>query len=191
MRSGEARELRRGEFDAEALPHLDRLYSAAFYLCGDRDHAADLVQETFLRAFRFFHQFEPGTNCRAWLLTILHNTFRNQRRAGERERRQLDIDDPGAAREATEASGIDSDPQSLVLAEFMDQEIVQALGELPEEFRSAVVAIDLQELTYEEGARALGCPVGTIRSRLSRGRHLLERKLASYASERGIVKDRR
>jgi RNA polymerase sigma-70 factor, ECF subfamily len=188
MPRGEARESRRADFDAEALPHLDHLYSAAFYLCGDRDRGADLVQETFLRAFRFFHQFEPGTNCRAWLLTILHNTFRNQYRAGQRERGQLDIDDPGPAREATEASGVDSDPQALVLSEMMDQEIVQALGELPEEFRSAIVAIDLQELTYEEGARVLGCPIGTVRSRLSRGRRLLERKLAGYARERGVVK---
>ena len=189
MPRGEARESRRADFETEALPHLDHLYSAAFYLCGDRDRAADLVQEIFLRAFRFFHQFETGTNCRAWLLTILHNTFRNQYRARQRSRGQLDIDDPGAAREATEASGVDSDPQALVLSEMMDQEIVQALGELPEEFRSAIVAIDLQELTYEEGARVLGCPVGTVRSRLSRGRRLLERKLAGYARERGIVKD--
>jgi RNA polymerase sigma-70 factor, ECF subfamily len=188
MPRGKPRESRRADFDAEALPHLDHLFSAAFYLCGDRDRSADLVQETFLRAFRFFHQFEPGTNCRAWLLTILHNTFRNQYRAGQRERGQLDIDEPGAAREATAASGVDSDPQALVLSEMMDQEIVQALGELPEEFRSAIVAVDLQELTYEEGARVLGCPVGTVRSRLSRGRRLLERKLAGYARERGIVK---
>jgi RNA polymerase sigma-70 factor, ECF subfamily len=190
MPRGEARESRRDEFEAEALPHLDHLYSAAFYLCGDRDRASDLVQETFLRAFRFFSQFEPGTNCRAWLLTILHNSFRNQYRAGRRERGQVDIDDPGAAREATEASGVDSDPQALVLSGRMDQEIVQAIGELPETFRSAIVAVDLQELTYEEGARVLGCPVGTVRSRLSRGRRLLERKLARYARERGIVKDR-
>jgi len=191
MSRGDAGQSRRAEFEAEALPHLDHLYSAAFYLCRDRDRASDLVQETFLRAFRFFHQFESGTNCRAWLLTILHNTFRNQYRAGQRSRGQVDIDEAATAREATEASGIDSDPQTLVLSEMMDQEIVQALGELPEEFRSAIVAVDLQELTYEEGARALGCPVGTVRSRLSRGRRLLERKLADYARERGLLRSRR
>lgn len=182
---------RRAEFEVEALPHLDQLYSAAFYLCGDRDRASDLVQETLLRAFRFFHQFEPGTNCRAWLLTILHNMFRNQYRAGQRTRARLDIDDPVTAREASEAAGNDSDPQTLVLSEMMDEEIVQALGELPEEFRSAIIAVDLHELTYEEGARVLGCPVGTVRSRLSRGRRLLEQKLAGYARERGLLRNRR
>jgi RNA polymerase sigma-70 factor (ECF subfamily) len=177
---------RRAAFDAEALPHLDHLYGAAFYLCGDRDRAADLVQETVLRAFRFFDRFEPGTNCRAWLLTILHNTFRNQYRASRRERGQVDIDEPGPAREASEAARIESNPETIVLSEMMDQEIVDALRELPEEFRSTVVLVDLQELSYEEAARSLGCPVGTVRSRLSRGRRMLERKLAGYARERGV-----
>jgi RNA polymerase sigma-70 factor (ECF subfamily) len=177
---------RRAAFDAEALPHLDHLYGAAFYLCADRDRAADLVQETILRAFRFFDRFAPGTNCRAWLLTILHNTFRNQYRASRRERGQVDIDEPGPAREASEAARIESNPETIVLSEMMDQEIVDALHELPEEFRSTVVLVDLQELSYEEAARSLGCPVGTVRSRLSRGRRMLERKLADYARERGV-----
>ena len=176
----------RAAFEAEALPHLDHLYGAAFYLCADRDRAADLVQETLLRAFRFFHQFEPGTNCRAWLLTILHNTFRNQYRASQRTRGHVDIEEPGPAREATEAAAVENNPETIVLAETMDQEIVDALGELPDEFRAAIVLVDLQELSYEEGARALGCPVGTVRSRLSRGRRMLERRLAGYARERGI-----
>jgi RNA polymerase sigma-70 factor (ECF subfamily) len=177
---------RRAAFDAEALPHLDHLYGAAFYLCADRDRAGDLVQETVLRAFRFFDRFEPGTNCRAWLLTILHNTFRNQYRASRRERGQVDIDEPGPAHEASEAAGIETNPETIVLSEMMDQEIVDALRGLPEEFRSTVVLVDLQELSYEEAARALGCPVGTVRSRLSRGRRMLERELAGYARERGI-----
>jgi RNA polymerase sigma-70 factor, ECF subfamily len=176
----------RDVFEAEALPHLHHLYGAASYLCADPHRAADLVQETMLRAFRFFHLFEPGTNCRAWLLTILHNTFRNQYRASRLERGQVDIDEPGPASEATEASLSETNPETIVLSEMMDQEIVDALRELPEEFRSAIVLVDLQELSYEEGARALGCPVGTVRSRLSRGRRMLERKLAAYARERGI-----
>ncbi len=186
MSPGDGAAARRAAFDLEALPHLDHLYGAAFYLCADRDRAADLVQETVLRAFRFFDQFEPGTNCRAWLLTILHNTFRNQYRASRRERGQVDIDEPGPALEATEAAAVETNPETIVLSEVMDQEIVNALRELPEEFRSAIVLVDLQELSYEEAARALGCPVGTVRSRLSRGRRMLERKLAGYALERGI-----
>jgi RNA polymerase sigma-70 factor (ECF subfamily) len=173
----------RAAFNSEALPHLDKIYSAALYLLsGNADHASDLVQETYLRAFRFFHQFERGTNCRAWLLTILHNTFRNQYRAERHRRSHVDIDDPVGAFEVADASG---NPETLVLSETLDQEVVQALGELPEEFRSTIVLVDLQELTYEEAARALGCPIGTVRSRLSRGRHLLGQELAAYARDRG------
>jgi len=179
-------ELQRAAFEAEALPHLDHLYNAAAYLCGDRERAGDLVQETFLRAYRFFHRFEPGTNCRAWLLTILHNTFRNLYRAGQKERGKVDIDDPVAAREASEATGGGEDPEATVLSQMLDQEVAQALAELPEEFRTAIVLVDMNELTYEESAKALECPVGTVRSRLSRGRRLLERKLAAYAAERGL-----
>ena len=186
MSRGDDAQAKRDVFEVEALPHLDHLYGAASYLCADPDRAADLVQETMLRAFRFFHQFEPGTNCRAWLLTILHNTFRNQYRASRPERGQVDIDEPGPAREATEAALSETNPETIVLSEVMDQEIVDALRGLPEEFRSAIVLVDLQDLSYEEGARALGCPVGTVRSRLSRGRRLLERKLAGYARERGL-----
>jgi RNA polymerase sigma-70 factor (ECF subfamily) len=186
MSRGDDARAKRAVFEAEALPHLDHLYGAAFYLCAAPDRAADLVQETMLRAFRFFHQFEPGTNCRAWLLTILHNTFRNQYRASRLERGQVDIDEPGPAHEATEAALSETNPETIVLSEMMDQEIVDALAELPEDFRSAIVLVDLQELSYEEGARALGCPVGTVRSRLSRGRRMLERKLAAYARERGL-----
>jgi RNA polymerase sigma-70 factor (ECF subfamily) len=179
---------RRAEFESEALPHLDPLYASAFYLCGDRDRAQDLVQESLLRAFRFFHQFEPGTNCRAWLLTILHNTFRNQYRAGLRERGHVDVDDPAMAREASEAggAGAQSNPEAQVISSLLDGEIVDALQQLPEEFRSAVELVDLRELTYEEAARVLDCPIGTVRSRLSRGRRALEARLVRYARERGL-----
>jgi RNA polymerase sigma-70 factor (ECF subfamily) len=173
----------RAAFISEALPHLGRIYSTAAYLCGDADRASDLVQETYLRAFRFFHKFEQGTNCRAWLLTILHNTFLNQRRAERHTRSNVDIDDPIATSAVGAAS---SNPETLVLSEIFDQEIVKALQELPEDFRSAVVLVDLQELTYEEAAKALSCPIGTVRSRLSRGRHLLAQKLAAYARDRGF-----
>jgi len=185
MRRDDTEDSLQAAFAAEALPHLDRIYSAALYLCANADSASDLVQEVYLRALRFFHQFEAGTNCRAWLLTILHNTFRNQYRDQRHSRGQVDIDDPQTALEVSEASSSDNDPETLVLSEMLDQEIVQALVELPEEFRSVIVLIDLQELTYQEGARALGCPIGTVRSRLSRARNLLELKLATYARERG------
>ncbi len=179
----------RADFEAEALPHLDALFGTAAYLCGDRDRASDLVQEAYLRAFRFFHQFERGTNCRAWLMTILHNTFRNQYRSGLRERGQLDIDDPVTDHEASLAAGPGKDPETIVLSEMMDQEVSAALAGLPEEFRSAIVLVDLQDMTYEQSAKALDCPVGTVRSRLSRGRRLLAERLSAYAGERGVKKD--
>jgi len=185
-REGPEAELR-ADFDRAALPHLDAVFSAAVYLTGDRDRASDLVQETFLRAFRFFHQFEPGTNCRAWLLTILQNTFRNRYRAEQRNRRSVDIDDPLAEAEATLASQVDDDPETLVLATLLDHEVSAALARLPEVFRSVVVLIDLEELTYDEAAKALDCPIGTVRSRLSRARALLERELRAYARTRGLL----
>lgn len=185
MSRGSRGDSKRDAFESEALPHLDRIHGAALYLCRDAHAAADLVQDTYLRAYRFFHQFEPGTNCRAWLLTILHNTFRNQYRAERHSRSGVDIDDPAMALEVAEATAVDNDPETLVLSDVVDQEIVAALGELPEEFRSAIVLVDLQGLSYEEGARVLECPIGTVRSRLSRARRILEGALGSYARERG------
>ncbi len=186
MSRGSWGDSKRDAFQSEALPHLDRIHGAALYLCRDAHAAADLVQDTYLRAYRFFHQFEPGTNCRAWLLTILHNTFRNHYRAERRSRSEVDIDDPATAFEVAEACAVDNDPETLVLSDVVDEEVVAALGGLSEEFRSAIVLIDLQGLSYEEGSRVLDCPIGTVRSRLSRGRRLLGRKLAAYAHERGF-----
>lgn len=185
---GRGLEERRAEFERVALPHLDQVHTSALYLAGDADRASDLTQETFLRGYRFFHQFATGTNCRAWLLTILHNTFRNRYRAERRERERVDVDDPSAAAEIAAAVDARDDPQDLVLDGLLDEEVTQALGSLPEEFRSAVVLVDLQDLTYEESARVLDCPVGTVRSRLSRGRHLLATRLRSYALRHGILR---
>lgn len=188
MPGGWSEEAKRAEFQRVALPYLDAVHSAALFLTGDPDRAADVSQETFLRAFRFFHQFEPGTNCRAWLLTILHNTFRNRYRAEQRERGRVDVDDPVTEAEATRAVGAGDDPETLVLANVLDGEIRDALAALPEEFRSVIVLVDLQELTYEEAARVLGCPIGTVRSRLSRGRRLLYERLRGYAERRGLLR---
>lgn len=187
-RSG-AGETGRDEFARVALPHLDSVFGAALYLTRDRDRASDLAQETFLRAFRFFHQFQAGTNCRAWLLTILHNTFRNTYRSESRTRGHTDIDDPATAAEASEKAGRDADPGALVIERLLDDEVAEALTSLPEEFRSAIVLVDLQDLSYEESATALGVPIGTVRSRLSRGRRLLQSSLREYALRRGILKE--
>lgn len=172
-------------FSQVALPELDRIHTSAICLTGNEDLAQDLVQETLLRAFRFFHRFEVGTNCRAWLLTILHHTFFNRYRAERRERGRADIDEPAVASEARISSAVEDDPEALFLSNQLDGEIVEALRGLPEEYRTVIVLVDLQDLTYEESSRVLGCPIGTVRSRLSRGRLLLRKRLLDYAVRRG------
>jgi RNA polymerase sigma-70 factor, ECF subfamily len=175
----------RDDFAAVALPLMDKVYNAALYMSRDPDDAAELAQETFLRAYRSWHLFTPGTNCKAWLLTILQNTFRNQYRSRQRRPQEVEFDEE---RYDSDSSGRESsDPAELMNARLLDGEIQQALQQLPDEFLQAIVLVDLEELTYEEAATALGCPVGTVRSRLSRGRRLLEKSLREYAKQRRII----
>lgn len=171
------------EFATWAIPQMDHVYTASLYLTRNDQEAADLLQETFLRAFRFWHQFTPGTNCRAWLLKILHNTFNNRYRERLRERRHVEFDESTYTAERVDAA--DNNPEEVVLSHFLDGEVDRALRSLPIEFREALVLVDLQELTYEEAAAARGCPIGTIRSRLSRARRQLQEMLRPYAQERG------
>lgn len=181
----------KAEFEQAALPHLSHLYTAAYYLTKDQTEAEDLVQETYLRAFRFFHKFQPGTNCRAWLLSILRNLFINRYRERKRERVTVDWERIDQAYESMvarhEGSGEDN-PESLFFSRLMDHEVEQALRELPEEFRSAVILVDIEELRYDEAARVLDCPIGTVRSRVSRGRRMLQLALKEYALKRGMIK---
>ena len=176
---------RREQFAEIALPFMDTVYSAALYLSRDPDDAAELLQDTFLRAYRSWHQFTVGTNCKAWLLTILHNTFRNRYRAHSRAPATVEFDEE-LYRDLDATS--DNQPDDLVSAQVLDGEVEAALRQLPPEFLEAVLLVDLQDLTYEEAATVAACPVGTIRSRLSRGRHLLQRALRQYAKDRGIVR---
>jgi RNA polymerase sigma-70 factor, ECF subfamily len=150
-----------------------------------------LFQETYLRAFRFFHQFTPGTNCRAWLLTIMHNAFKNRYPQHLQAARTLEFDE--AAREyekklVAEGEAKRDDPAEMLLSRLVDSEIVDALRALPEEYRSTLLLVDIEEMTYEEAADILECPIGTVRSRLSRARRLLQTALTTYAQERGLIK---
>ncbi len=170
----------REEFKRVALPELSHLYTAAFYLTKDDTEAEDLVQETYLRAFRFFDKFQPGTNCRAWLLSILRNLFINR----YRQKRQ----DP----EIKDWEKIDQLYESLVEQGErveMGDEVETALRELPEEYRTAIVLVDIEDLSYEEAAKVMECAIGTIRSRISRGRRLLQVALREYALEMGLIKE--
>jgi RNA polymerase sigma-70 factor, ECF subfamily len=180
---------KRDAFARTALPHMDHVYSAALYLTRAKEEAEELLQETFLRAYRFWHQFEPGTNCRAWLMTILHNAFKNRYRERYRQQRTVEFDE--SLYEQNSAGDADpqrANPETAVLSQLLDDEVESALQQLPIEFLETVVLVDIQELTYEEASRALGCPVGTIRSRLSRGRRMLAAALERYARDRGYLR---
>jgi RNA polymerase sigma-70 factor (ECF subfamily) len=170
---------------------MDHLYSTALHLSRDPDQAADLLQETYLRAYRSWHQFTPGTNCKAWLLTILYNAFRNRYRADRSAPPLVELDEVAHVRDADPSVTIVADdPVDLLSMQVLDSDVEAALRALPQEYRTAVILVDVQELTYEEAAVVVGSPVGTIRSRLSRGRTLLQRALHAYAQERGLLRRR-
>ncbi len=180
-------------FEQWALAQKDYIYTACFYLTRRREDAEDLFQETYLRAFRFFHQFTPGTNCRAWLLTIMHNTFRT-RLTQRKEQVAADSDlashEHGQQHSFRERNSWGDDPSATVLARSFDSEIRQALLSLSEEYRLILLLIDVEEMTYEEAAAVLVCPLGTVRSRLSRARQALREHLTSYAREHGYSGER-
>lgn len=175
----------KAEFENVALPHLSRLYAAAFHFTKDKTEAEDLVQETCLRAFSAFDQFEPGTNCRAWLLTVMRNLFITRYRQKQREPEAMDWDKLERDYQATmgDEKANKESPETLVFSKLTGEEINNALQELPEEFRTTVVLVDVEELRYEEAAQILQCPLGTVRSRLFRGRRLLQIALRNYALE--------
>ena len=177
-------------FEREALPHVDALYSAALRLSRNPDDARDLLQETVLRAFRFFHQYTPGTNCRAWLLTILYNNFRNGYRGASREQVSLTPEDFEREMEGMSARGDQAltNPEMLVSDHVLDHEVSAALDALPPDFRTVLVMVDVQELNYQEVAQVLAVPIGTVKSRVSRGRQMMRIALAAFARRRGLIR---
>lgn len=164
-------------FEAEALPHMSNLFRAAMWLAGDRATAEDLVQETYVQALQSFHRFEPGTNCRAWLVTIMYHMNSKRRRAGAKLRLLNDDDE----RIAETVAFTPPTPQGIT-----EEEVLHALRSLPSQFQEVVVLADVEDMAYKEIADALSVPVGTVMSRLSRGRKLLRVTLASYANSYGI-----
>jgi RNA polymerase sigma-70 factor (ECF subfamily) len=158
----------------DAVAHLDSLFATALRLTRDRAAAEDLVQDTFLKAVRFSHRFEPGTNLRAWLFTILHNTFRNERRDAARDPVDVDSDTVEVAADVRPAG---ESPEHLLLRDVLDTDLQAALDELPEAFRRAVWLRDVEEFSYAEIAGMLAVPVGTVMSRIARGRRLLHKRL--------------
>ena len=158
------------EFSRAALSHIDSLYGMALRLTRRAADAEDLVQDTYLKAFRSAHQFEAGTNLKAWLFTILHNAFRNNRRHDGRN--PVDVDSEAVERAPNEGPA-DQSPEQILSRQTLDADLQAALDALPEAFRQAVWLRDVEELSYAEIARVLDVPIGTVMSRISRGRRAL------------------
>ena len=171
-----------------ALVHLDALYQTALRLTHNRAEAEDIVQDTYVRAFRGFHRFNPGTNCRAWLFTILRNVFLNQVRKGHHEILEPDGTSSELATPSATSEAPAVNPEEHFLQTVLHGDVDRALKALPLTFREAVILADLQGLSYREVAEVLGCPIGTVMSRLSRGRHLLREALGRLARERGYAR---
>jgi RNA polymerase sigma-70 factor (ECF subfamily) len=182
----------KGEFEELTLEHLDPLYSAALRLTKNERDAEDLVQDTFMRAYRFFDKFERGTNIKAWLFKILTNTFINRYRRKVKERSVVEgserdtVHERFMSRDATEYA---ANPEQYFSDRLLSDDVLRAIDALPIDFRLVVILADLQEFSYKEIAEILACPVGTVMSRLYRGRKLLQKTLRAYAVHAGVLHD--
>jgi RNA polymerase sigma-70 factor (ECF subfamily) len=180
------------DFEEEALPHLDAVYRFALRLSGSPDQAEDLVQETFLRAYKSWDQYTRGTKAKSWLFTICRNVFLRKR---ERRLRHDEIITQNVSRAGPGPSTVNPvwvsvlgvDPEGEFFESIVDEEIIHAIEELPEEYRTAVILSDLEGLPYAEIAELMDVPVGTVKSRLFRGRRQLQKVLYDYAVEMGYI----
>ena len=183
---------KRSEFEAQALVHFDALFGAAYRLTRNPRDAEDLVQDALLRAYRFWDSYQQDSNCKAWLLRIVTNTFINEYQRKKRHREVLDA--ANAEQDATDgvlvqASASDKQsPETALLERSVSDDVQRALDALPDDFRTAVILCDMQGLSYKEIADIMECPVGTVMSRLFRGRKLLAAALKEFAVAEGYVK---
>ncbi|MCX8056436.1 MAG: sigma-70 family RNA polymerase sigma factor [Ignavibacteria bacterium] len=178
------------EFRKEALPHMDALYNFALQLTQDSDDAADLLQETYIKAYRFWDKFEKGTNCKAWLFRIMKNSFINFYRKNTKSPEKLDYDEIEEIYETIKSN--EQNPHNLdreIYDNVFDDEVMQAINSLPEEFKTVLLMCDVEGMSYEEIADFMDIPIGTVRSRIHRARKLLAVKLYDYAKSRGYNVD--
>jgi len=179
---------RHRQFEKEMMPYMDMLYSYAYYLSGDREQANDILQDTYLKAFRFYDKFERGTNAKAWLYRIMKNTYINEYRRTHRLPEIVEYDEHISSYQMTGAGNpASSDLRAMLETQTFDDDIAGAIAALPDKFKSVIVLRDIEELPYEEIAEALEIPIGTVRSRLHRARAILFERLKGYAKERGYA----
>ncbi len=175
-------------FNKEFMPHIDSMYNFAFRLTMDEDEAKDLVQDTYLKAFRFINSFQQGTNAKAWLFRILKNSFINDYRKKSKEPSKVDYQEVETFYNSEEADGessVTTDLRTESVQELIGDEVAMALNALDVDFRTVIILCDIEGFTYEEMAKILDIPIGTVRSRLHRARNLLKEKLRSYAKTMG------
>jgi RNA polymerase sigma-70 factor (ECF subfamily) len=182
---------KRKSFEREALPHMDALYRTALRMTKNENDAEDLVQETFAKAYRFWDKFEKGTNARAWLFKIMTNIFINEYRSKSRAPVSVNVDDidDNFLYGQLAATSPAEDPERQFFAKIFDDDVKKAIEELPDDFRMVVVLSFLEGFSYQEIAEICDLQLGTVKSRLHRGRKLLQKKLFDYAVKNGYIKD--
>ncbi len=180
-------EQEKGEvFNNEFMPHVDSMYNFAYRLTFDEDDSKDLVQDTYLKAFRFINSFERGTNAKAWLFRILKNSFINEFRKKSKQPAKVDYNEVESYYNSDDVdANITTDLRVETVQHMIGDEITGALNALPVDFRTVIILSDLEGFTYEEMAKILDIPIGTVRSRLHRARNMLREKLTGYATEMG------
>ena len=181
------------DFHEEALPHMDAVFRFALRLSGSQDQAEDLVQETFLRAFKSWENYTPGTQCKSWLFTICRNVFLRQRERGQRHDEIVaeNVDRSSGPLETVNpvwVKAVKVDPEGEFFDAIVDEVVLQHIRDLPEDYRTAVILSDLEGFSYQEIAELVEVPVGTVKSRLFRGRRALQGALYEYAVSMGYIK---